>query len=278
MQDQLRLESELNNLLRNDTVPGEMDHFIELMLLNIGSTNAELRDHLIYSSFCKLISQGFLTSKQMKHIVKTCLDEKHLFFGLGTNKDDSVFTRSFSSLVIAIILKKDRQDSFLPEELANRAIATSWKYLQKEEDVRGFVDGKGWAHSVAHGADYLQQAVLHPLFDKNDVGACLEAMETCLFNEYAYIDDEDERLIFPIEALLEIGVDGEIINNWVKGISARLATVKKEEPSLVFFRKKVNILAFYKTLYFRILYRNRQSKLRDTVEIELEKWHKNIYH
>lgn len=85
---------------------------IDAMLAEIGSVDPELRDHLIYSSFAKLILNDYLNQSLMAHILDVCLDPFHLFYKLGETDTDSVFTRSFSALVIALLLEKDQHDQF----------------------------------------------------------------------------------------------------------------------------------------------------------------------
>ncbi|WP_155889949.1 hypothetical protein [Peribacillus kribbensis] len=71
---------------------------LEQMLANIGSVDSELRDSLIYSTYCKLMKGNHLTTGQMESLFDACLDENRLFYKIGEKESDSVFTRSFSSL------------------------------------------------------------------------------------------------------------------------------------------------------------------------------------
>jgi Protein of unknown function (DUF2785) len=136
-------------------------------------------------------------------LLTICLDEEHLFYRIGERGTDSVFTRSFSVLVVALILEKDRETGFLKEDLLEAAKANCFRYLREEKDTRGYVETKGWAHSIAHGADALTEVIRHPLFDIGKMDECLEVIQECLFKETTtYVDDEDERLLFAIEAFL----------------------------------------------------------------------------
>jgi hypothetical protein len=75
--------------------------------------------------------------------------------GLGEAGTDTVFRRSFSALILGECIDRDNLVRALPAskilEWGDR-IAT-W-YI-RERDLRGFVDGKGWAHAAAHGADAI---------------------------------------------------------------------------------------------------------------------------
>lgn len=256
----------------------DVDHLIKEMLEQIGSIDSELRDNLIYTTFVNLIQRDYLNPNQMEYIIKTCLDMNHLFFNIGQADDDSVFTRSFSSLVIALILEKDRQDNFLSKDIILNAIESSIIYLQKEEDTRGYVEVKGWAHSIAHGADLLVESIKHPLFDVNLANECLETIGICLLKEASYVDDEEERLIFAIEALLDKGIDEVVIEKWILNLSSALSVILNQDGfALPFFRKKTNLCNFMKALYFRLMYKKVGSTTRKSMEEILEKWHRKLY-
>ncbi|WEG14538.1 DUF2785 domain-containing protein [Pullulanibacillus sp. KACC 23026] len=258
----------------------DLDVLLEEMLDNIGAVDSELRDTLIYNAFGKLILDDYLTIKQMEYILEVCL--KKMYMDIRQKESDSVFTRSFSSLVVALILEKDRQTRFLAESVVQRIIEESCEYIKLEEDIRGYVEGKGWAHSVAHGSDLLTEAVKHPLFRIDYVPDYLKAIKMCLLKDrlrnHPYIDDEDERLIFVIEALMEKGVTQEEMSSWLLEISDSLKEVfKKEGFSLPFFRLMTNFSQFCRTFYFRLLFKDCCKSLRDNVAHVLEQWHNQLY-
>lgn len=254
----------------------DLNRLIEQMVNHIGSTDPQLRDKLIYTSFYYLIKQDYLNEQQMTYLIKSCLDENHLFLSIGSQNDDTVFTRTFSSLVVALILGKDRENQFLPKEFTIQAIKSSMIYLQKEADTRGYVEGKGWAHSIAHGADLLDEAIKHPLFEMNLISDCLDTISSCLFKESVYTDEEDERLIYAIEALFEKGMDESILEKWVISLSDYLNEIRNPNGfSLTYFRKKTNVSNFLKTLYFRLMFKNDGVSTRETIEEILKKLHQN---
>ncbi|GGE53560.1 hypothetical protein GCM10011391_35530 [Pullulanibacillus camelliae] len=275
----MTLKSELKNL-ETTLQHSNLDILIERMLVNVGSTDSELRDTLIYNSFGKLIFEDYLTIKQMNHIFEVCL--RNLFLDIGQKENDSVFTRSFSALVIVLVLKKDRDKRFLSDEILKQSIEGSIKYLKLEEDIRGYVVGKGWGHSIAHGADLLTEAISHPNFNIELSSECLETIKLCLFKdstiELPFVDEEEERLIFAVEALQEKGVTDSEMENWILKISDELnELLEKEGYSLNFFWKKSNVINFLRGYYFRLLYKNDCLKLREKIANILEQWHKQMY-
>ncbi|MEK3765546.1 DUF2785 domain-containing protein [Solibacillus sp. FSL K6-4121] len=199
----------------------KVNELLEFMLQNIGNTDAYLRDDLIYRGFCDLILDEKLKVEQSIVLLKTCMDDEHLYLNITHNcPSDDVFTRSFSTLVIALILGKDRENRKLPEALILEAIQRSVDYLKLEKDYRGFVHEKGWAHTVAHGSDLLAEAIAHPLM--KDLHLChkaLQSLKSCLHTDYAFIDDEEERMLPVIEALLDKGLTDEQLLAWVKDLN-----------------------------------------------------------
>ena len=130
-----------------------------------------------------------------------------------------------------------------------QALRKSINYLQLETDYRGYIEGKGWAHSVAHGSDLLTAAILHPLFHEvSSVPECLLTMKKCLQTEYAYIDEEDERLLQVVDALYEKGLTDAELTKWLKQLQ-----IDEISDSLSTYRKQWNIKKFMYTLYAHLL-------------------------
>lgn len=265
------LKKELKGLDFNNPetiIHKDLDRLIEHMVDNIGSTDPELRDKLIYTTFYYIINQDHLNHQQLEYILQTCLDQNHLFLSIGSKNDDSVFTRAFSSLVVALVLGKDRKERFLSEDTVKKTIESSMKYLFEEEDTRGYVEEKGWAHSIAHGADLLDEAIKHPLFDKTLASECLDTIRRCILIETAaYVDEEDERLIAAIISLLEKEMNEDTLKDWVSELSDEVTEIRASNGfSPTFFRKNTNLNQFLKALYFRLLFLERGTQTRKEIE------------
>ncbi|BCB03611.1 DUF2785 domain-containing protein [Bacillus sp. KH172YL63] len=255
----------------------DMDLLLGEMIFHIGSVDGQLRDNLIYSSFYRLIEHNALSSPQMLLLLDTCMDENHLFLGIGS-RDDTVFTRAFSSLVLALLLRKNRTQSFLPPEKVHQAISACFHYLEREEDTRGYVEGKGWAHSIAHGADLLEQVIRHPAFSPALHVTALAVIENCLLKDTAYMDEEDGRLFYAIEALLDRGMEIDVLYRWLSGLKKEISERFIEQGySNPFYRTKLNIENFYKTCYFRLKWRGTGEEICAFIEKLLEKWHNHDY-
>lgn len=243
----------LENLINDssyDLQQIELTNLIEFMLENIGNTNPYIRDSLIYAGFCRLILNEKVTLNQTASILRTCIDDQHLYFNIHTQEEnDAVFVRSFSALVIDLILIKDIENRALPQDLIIETLERGSNYLNFETDYRGYVSEKGWAHSVAHGSDLLTRVISHPLSDEIiSISNCLNTIKKCLSTDYAYIDDEDERILAVIDALFVKGLSDEDLKVWVINLH-----IFEGNNALKKYRIQWNIKKFTLTLYTHLL-------------------------
>ncbi|MEK4908099.1 DUF2785 domain-containing protein [Niallia sp. FSL M8-0099] len=178
------------------------------MLKHIGSPDSELRDNLIYQTFCQFILESKLDNDLLIEILDICISDQFLFKGIGEKNTDSVFTRSFTSLLIALILYQDNRDDFLSRakilEVKDKLIS----YVHLEKDVRGYVREKGWAHSVAHAADAFDELVKNKKMKQSNYPEIVKAILGKIYqSESVYIHDEEERMIIPIVQMADNGLE-----------------------------------------------------------------------
>ncbi len=85
------------------------------MLLDyIGDIDYELREELIYIALSEWITgKEYFNEVQLRQILSILMDEKHLFYQIGSDGDDSVFTRTYSVLGVVMILYMHRKKAFL---------------------------------------------------------------------------------------------------------------------------------------------------------------------
>ena len=242
----------------------DVDGVIADMLKFIGHTDAELRDGLIYKTFMQWGEyKGVFSAEQMKHILNTCLSETHLFFGIGEKDTDSVFTRSFSSLIISVALCMHDENPFLTVKDIHDIKEIVLRYIEQEKDYRGYVDGKGWAHSVAHISDALcnlagcSQAI--DVDDEYSIGReglleVLQAIKTLVcIKDCVYSAEEDERLAgsFMFVAYREVLRNEELIA-WIDSFNmADNEYWKGTMPDDYYLY--VNRKNFMRSLYFKLL-------------------------
>ncbi|NDI36538.1 DUF2785 domain-containing protein [Chengkuizengella sediminis] len=253
-------------------IPEEVDPYqLSLkMMENIGSTDLELRDHLIYSGLWTMISKKIITEDQMKEILALSLSEKHLFYNVGVKEDDSVFNRAFSILIVAAVIWFHNQngEKLLAEEEVLKVHRDVVRYTKSEQDIRGYVEQKGWAHSTAHAADALDELAICSSLKQSELMEILEVIkEKVSINDYTYINEEDERLVTAVINIVKRNIlsEGELVI-WVKSFEKFEKTNVYHVDDCITF----NIKNFMRSLYFRLKNLQPNEKILNAIEEVLE--------
>jgi len=241
---------------------------VKSMMHFIGTTDSDLRDNLIYSTFFQLALDNQLEHELLSDLLDHCLSDDMLFKGIGENGTDTVFTRAFTSLVIAVILYKDNEDDFLPKNAVYKTKDHLINYINSENDLRGFVPGKGWAHSIAHVADAFDELILNNKIEQKDLLDMLRPLwEKILVSDSVYVHGEDERMVTPILAMLEKGVNIGEIEQLLKGIPAELKRRKEQVNEENYWFLEANCKTFLKSFYVKIRSREDLISLRRNIEL-----------
>jgi hypothetical protein len=141
------------------------DMEIEWMLEHVGDPNPLIRDHLMERTMNAGFLQARYTFKQARHIVEVLVKDNLILYKVGTVDDDTV-TRTFAALYHALFLRVDDQSDspfyrFLTDDEHAYLFQAALDYLNQEQDFRGYDARLGWIHGFAHGADYLEECVVH---------------------------------------------------------------------------------------------------------------------
>ncbi|MGM0896505.1 MAG: DUF2785 domain-containing protein [Bacillota bacterium] len=226
---------------------------IKSMMMHIGSPDSELRDGLIYGTFCELILEDKIEADVLNEMLKSCLNEQMLFKGIGESGTDNVFTRSFTSLLIALILHADNQKDFLSGELIFEVKDQLISYITLEKDLRGFVADKGWAHSIAHIADAFDELIKNKKITTDDYVEIANVLWNKVFiADYVYIHDEEERILMPLLETLKQGLPHEVIQGFVENIPVELEMQKVQLAEESYWQLYANCKKFLKSFYVKI--------------------------
>ncbi|QCR32603.1 DUF2785 domain-containing protein [Lysinibacillus sp. SGAir0095] len=265
----------MNNLERQAYLKEHADYLIENMIEHIGYPEDELRDKLNYRLFIELLADHLFSHQQMAHIATTLKSDNYLFRSIGERDTDTVFTRSFSALWLSNLLNADRQLRFLKEEQAASILEASSRYLTKEKDVRGFVGQKGWAHSIAHGADLSSALISHPSFNVRLAPVILQGIKDSFWKGSVYVDDEEERLVTVFEKLIALDYPEEILIEWIEQVFDKLQFYLMEVGyTPQYFAARTNTLHFMKTLYFTLKFSQKSPEIMGIVSLFISKWMK----
>lgn len=274
MLNETQLKEKLQILEQNEFRLSEQDDLSEIlpaMLQHIGSIDSVLRDDLIYSAFRTWMYDDHVVSQeQMRNMLPIVLDRQHLLYRVGEQDTDSVFTRAFSVLVLPLVLIAHRSQPFYSAAEIDQIRETLLDYARSEKDRRGFVAGKGWAHSAAHTADALDDLAQCPEMGKSDLADILEAISSMVcMTGTGYIYLEDERIVTAVIAVLkrQLLSDAEIAQ-WIQGFAERALQVTTAPERLVL---RANVKNFLQSLYFRLQWEQVPNRFETTIEQALRR-------
>jgi hypothetical protein len=165
----------------------------ELLAL-LGSTDPFLRDGVAYTTLATWLKRGHYAPAEVWNMAERLA--ANLLARLGEQSDDSVFLRSFSALMLAEIVYRDNKSLFLDERQVQYLLEQTLVYVLAEQDLRGYVPGKGWAHAVAHTADVLWVLAGSRHIGASDLGRMLDiiAARAAPPGDHIYLYNEDQRL------------------------------------------------------------------------------------
>jgi len=197
----------------------------------LGSTNPVERDETAYPVLATWLSEGVYDDLLVSFGDSIA---QGLVVGLGKSLDDSVFRRSFSALILTECVRRDNVARILPVDVvlnwAERAIG----WYTREQDLRGWVPGKGWAHTVAHGADLLGVLASSRHLQSLHLGVLLEVIAERLVapTPTVLVDGEDDRLAMAALAVVHRNlVDTETLDEWSRRSARRWCVRAVTSPS-----------------------------------------------
>ncbi|WP_084243721.1 DUF2785 domain-containing protein [Planomicrobium okeanokoites] len=242
------------------------DMLITSMLEHIGSTDSTLRDAYIYGTFCKLAMEKKLDDSLLSALLNTCLTDDMLFKGIGEAGTDSVFTRSFTTLLIAVVLYRDNESSFLSEDKINEVKNKMVSYINTEKDLRGFVAWKGWAHSIAHAADVFDELAKNRFANAEMFTELLSPLwKKAFVSAGVYIHDEEERILNPIVEMLKKGLDFQVVESLLQKVPADMKMRKAQLEEENYWFLIANAKSFLKSFYIQIEDSKELSELHKSI-------------
>ncbi|MEW6405512.1 MAG: DUF2785 domain-containing protein [Chloroflexota bacterium] len=185
----------------------------------LASTDPELRDETAYIVYANWMKRGMYSVDEIRANIAKLL--ANIETGIGETDTDTVFLRSFSALLLAETVHNDNKKPFLSKEEVHHILDRALAYLMSEQDPRGYVPVKGWAHALAHTADLLMVLGRNRHLDAADLGRILDGISEKLLHSsnHLYIHGEDERLANAILQILgRCLLPTEAVKAWIKSL------------------------------------------------------------
>ena len=161
----------------------------------LATPDPELRDTIAFEALSAWLRQKKLSVEMQRHIFRVLMRQLQ-----SHDADADGFAKPFAALTLAEVARADRVSVFLGNDERNSLVDAATAYLRGVDDYRGFVQGQGWRHGVAHGADLLMQLALNPLITKVQLERLVSAAQSQVApaSGHFYIHGESERLARPM--------------------------------------------------------------------------------
>ncbi|MFD0587241.1 DUF2785 domain-containing protein [Paenibacillus sp. GCM10027627] len=256
MLDLQRIEKDEYQLRKGE----QHQDFLPLLLQHIGDPQPQLRDNLIYPMFYMWIKEeNRFSDEELRSLLTVLTDENHLFYQIGREEDQSVFTRTFSALPIALLVERHRQNPFLSEAEIEQLMRVMLRYYKEEKDLRGYLSVGGWAHSASHGADVFVELVQCEESCVLMLCEVLVAISGMLHNgRHIFSDEDDERLVNIVDTIINKELlPHQEIADWISNL-ALCCNLPRSRGQVI---ARVNSKNFVRSLYFRRGHDSRRNEL-----------------
>ncbi len=226
-------------------------HLIELL----GSPDPFLRDEVAYLAFYHWMVKN--PAEMSDDEVRATRDKllENLQHDSGETGTGTTFMRSFSALILSLVVYRDLVNSFMDGLEIKRVLDAALDYLRTEQDWRGYVDGQGWVHAVAHTADLLKFLARSSKTGPRDHRAIIDTIYDVLTAPRTSFltHDEDERLSLTVLDVLKRDlIDTASWLAWVQ----RFVDWYNANKSGAFSPDKhapyINVKTFLRSVYLRV--------------------------
>lgn len=134
-----------------DRAPEPLDAVATAMLDCFDAPDPAVRDGLVFEAWSSWLRADRLA------VATRLAAVSRLHAALESSANPDGFRRPFAALLLSELARADRLQAYLDGPTRAALAATVGSYLQGLDDYRGFVDGEGWRHGVAHAADLILQ-------------------------------------------------------------------------------------------------------------------------
>lgn len=201
-----------------DAARDDRDELVMALVDCLGHPDPAVRDDLAYGTLTAWLRADAIAPPMRTELMADLLADLSPDF-----PDPRGFRPPFAALVLSEVARTDRVAAWMTDEERSELVIIAAEYLSNVRDYRGFVDGEGWRHGVAHGADLVMQLVLNPALDAPARRRLLDAVAAQVAPPGAppYVHTEPERLARPV--LLALGQESFDAAQWSAWVAALAA-------------------------------------------------------
>jgi len=177
--------------------------------------------------------------------------------GLGEEGSDSVFRRTFSVLVLGCVIERDTEERLVPGDQVLRWGDRIVGWYLRENDLRGFVPGRGWAHAVAHGADAIGALAASPHLSAGELPVLLDVIaDRALSARQPLLCGEPDRMASAVlEILRRNVVPVSTVEQWLARLEEQAnpyqhSDIAERDP----FAESTNPQALLRAVYLQLAF------------------------
>ena len=214
------------------------------LLTCLGSPDPEVRDGIAYEALTQWMRAGDFDADALRGL-------RDKLYAMLDADDKQGFAHPFAALVLSEVARADRIKPWMAAEERTAMVDRAAAYVESVRDYRGYIDGEGWRHGVAHGADWLMQLSLNPALERAQYDRILTAVAAQVVpeTEHAYVFGEPGRLAQPVlyAAKRQLLSDADW-QAWFVGVASRLGKLDRNSYGLWLARRH-DLMAFLMSLY-----------------------------
>lgn len=126
-------------------------------MTGLRQTDPELRDRGVFFFVSDGLQNHIFSDNQVVMMTRYLLQDSVLFSHITETNNDGIFFRSFAVFILSMLNYANRTNDFdlFTDDLHEMMIDNLATYIALEHDTRGFVEGKGWAHTFLHVGNML---------------------------------------------------------------------------------------------------------------------------
>jgi len=210
----------------------------------LGDPDPRLRDGIAYDALAAWMRGRQLQAEDLRAL------QSRLFDALQGD-DRAGFRKPFAALVLSEVARTDRVQPWMTTGERTRMVASAASYLRGVRDYRGYVDGEGWRHGVAHGSDWVLQLVLNKALTPAEVMTLLDALgeQVAPVSGHGYVFGEPTRLARPVGYAVARGdLPQAQVDAWLAARVATIAAVPADKREADWWRRRSDLEHFLQAL------------------------------
>ncbi|CAM3177740.1 DUF2785 domain-containing protein [Leuconostoc rapi] len=163
--------------LPDDDIPSEnlsdesmiTDDVLMAIAEQLANPVPKYRDNGAFVFLSDMIQKNLISEKQMSWLTDYFVSDEQLFGHIFERANDGIYRRSFSVLILSLLLFIQRtKKSFLTDKQMSKIINQVALYAILERDTRGFIGTNGWAHAFTHIGNVVAEIMMMPKLVRAD--------------------------------------------------------------------------------------------------------------